>query len=115
MPVRGFLVKGCYDKYLNALSPHSKRHQLHQKGLASARGSENGNVRIFIDLRIENIHDRQRIVVTVDTQKNAVIVTHFKADKWVTACCSACQNVTLGALEQMLFKVYKRERGSVDL
>ena len=47
------------DKHLDTLTPHPQRHELHGKGLAAAARAENGDVGVFVDARIKDVHDNE--------------------------------------------------------
>ena len=48
-------------------------------------------------------------------QKDAVVVTHLKGGKGITACHAACQDVALGALKQLFLQRYQRQGGEQRL
>ena len=104
-------LQGSHDKYLYALAPHTQGHELHRKGLAGAAGPKNGNVGVFVDAGIENVHNDERIVVLVDAEKNAVVITHLIACKWIAAGSSRCQNITLRPLIELALQRNQRKRG----
>ena len=49
----------CNDEHLNPFAPHPQRHELHGKGLAAAARAENGDVGVFVDARIKDVHDNE--------------------------------------------------------
>lgn len=99
-----------HDEYLNPFSPHTKGHKLQQEGFAGSRCAENRNIGILINQGIENIHNGKGVVKFVDSQQNAVIIAHLKADKGITACNARCKRIPLGAGIQVLFQRYQRQR-----
>ena len=42
---------------MNPFAPHPQRHELHGKGLAAAARDENGDVGVFVDTRIKDVHN----------------------------------------------------------
>ena len=58
------------DIALDSAHSHPERKQLHGKGLARAGGAKQGHVRDFVDARIEQVNDAQRVVVPVDAEQD---------------------------------------------
>ena len=73
------------DKHLCSFPPHSECEQLHCEGFARSRGADNCHIRVFIDTRIEDIHDHETVVVLVHTQQYAVLVGHLIGGEGVAA------------------------------
>ena len=87
-----------------AFAPHTQGHELHRKGLAGAAGPKNGNVGVFVDAGIENVHNDERIVVLVDAEKNAVVITHLIACKWIAAGRTGGKDIALRPLVELAFQ-----------
>ena len=100
----------CDDEHLNPFAPHPQRHELHGKGLAAAARAENGDVGVFVDTRIKDVHDDKRIVVLVDTEQNAVVVTQLIRRERIAACCAQCQHVPLAAFKERFIQLHERKR-----
>ena len=98
------------DKHLNPFSPHPQRHELHSKGLAAAARAENGNVGVFVDTRIKDVHDDERIVMLVDAEQDAVVVTQLIRRERIAACCAQRQHVPLTALKERFIQLHERKR-----
>ena len=98
------------DEHLNALAPHPQRHELHGKGLAAAARAENGNVGVFVDTRIKDVHDDERIVMLVDAEQDAVVITQLIRRERVAACRAQCQHVPLAAFKERFIQLHERKR-----
>ena len=109
-PVKFVTFERCDDEHLNPFAPHPQRHELHGKGLAAAARAENGDVGVFVDTRIKDVHDDKRIVVLVDTEQNAVVVTQLIRRERIAACCAQCQHVPLAAFKERFIQLHERKR-----
>ena len=89
------------DEDLNSLAAHTQGHQLKRKGFSGSAGSENGNIGILVDAGIKDIHDDERIVVFIDTEKNTVVIAHLIAGEGIAAGSSRCQNIPLRPLIEL--------------
>ncbi len=98
------------DKHLNTLSPHPQRHELHGKGLSAAARAENGNVGVFVDTRIKDVHDDKRIVMLVDAEQDTVVVTQLIRRERIAACCAQCQHIPLAAFKERFIQLHERKR-----
>ena len=58
-------LDGSNDIALNAAHTHTQRQQPHGEGFSGATGAEQIQVGILVLLRIKQIDDAQRVVVTV--------------------------------------------------
>ena len=104
-------LNGSDDIALNAAHTHTQRQQLHGKGLACAAGAEQVQVGVFIFLRVKQIDDAQRIVMTIDSEQHAGIVRHLKGCEHIGRGRAAGQHIPLG----FLFKLSIRDRVRTDL
>ena len=64
----------CQDEALDAAHSHTQSQELKRKGFACATGADKVQVRVFVLLGIEQIHDTKRVIVTVDTKQDARII-----------------------------------------
>ena len=98
-----------------ALDPphaHAQRKQLERKGLAGAAGPKQVQVGVLIFLRIEQVHDAQRIVMPVNAQQYARVVRHLKTGKHIGGRRPTGQHVPLGLLFQGRGNLQKRHHGT---
>ena len=100
------------DEHLNPFAPHSQRHELHGKGLATAARAENGDVGVFVDAGIKDVHNDERIVVFVDTEQNAVVIAQLIRRERIAACRAQCQHIPFAALKERFIQLHKRKRRS---
>lgn len=98
------------DKHLDTLTPHPQRHELHGKGLAAAARAENGDVSVFVDTRIKDVHNDKRIVVLVDAEQNTVVVAQLIRCERIAACRAQCQHVPLAAFKERFIQLHERKR-----
>ena len=98
------------DEHLNPFSPHPQRHELHGKGLSAAARAENGNIGVFVDTRIKDVHDDERIVMLVDAEQDAVVVTQLIRRERIAACCAQRQHIPLAAFKERFVQLHKRKR-----
>ena len=98
------------DKHLDTLTPHPQRHELHGKGLAASARAENGNVGVFVDTRIKDVHDDERIVMLVDAEQDAVVITQLIRRERIAACCAQRQHIPLTAFKERFIQLYERKR-----
>ena len=98
------------DKHLDTLTPHPQRHELHGKGLAAAARAENGDVGVFVDARIKDVHDDERIVVFVDAEQDTVVVTQLIRRERIAACRAQRQHIPLTALKERSIQLHERKR-----
>ena len=103
------------DEHLNPFSPHPQRHELHGKGLAAAARAENGDVGVFVDARIKDVHDDKRIVVFVDAEQDTVVVTQLIRRERIAACCAQRQHIPLAAFKERFIQLHERKRRSERL
>ena len=94
-------LDGRQNVALNAAHPHPKRQKLHGEGLACARCAQQVQVGIFIDLCVEQIHDAQGVVVSVDAQQHAIVVRQLKAGEDIAGCGAAGQHIALRLFLQL--------------
>ena len=73
--------------------------KLHGKGLAAAACAENGDVGVFVDARIKDVHDDKRIVVFVDAEQDTVVVTQLIRRERIAACRAQRQHIPLAAFK----------------
>ena len=92
---------GGQDIALNTAHPHPKRQQLHGEGLACARCAQQVQVGIFVDLRVEQIHDAKRVVVSVDAEQDAVVVRQLEAGENIAGGGAAGQYIALSLFLQL--------------
>ena len=64
-------LDGSNGEALNTSHSHSESEKLKRKGLPCAARSDNIEIRILMLSGIKKVNHTQRIVVLVDTQKNA--------------------------------------------
>ena len=88
-------LDGRQNVALNAAHPHPKSQKLHGEGLACARCAQQVQVGIFIYLCVEQIHDAQGVVVSVDAQQHAIVVRQLKAGEDIAGCGAAGQHIAL--------------------
>ena len=100
----------CDDEHLNALTPHPQRHELHGKGLAAAARAEDGDVGVFVDTRIKDVHDDERIVVLVDAEQDAIVVAQLIRRERIAACRAQRQHIPLAALKERFVQLHERKR-----
>ena len=98
------------DEHLNPFSPHPQRHELHGKGLAAAARAENGDVGVFVDARIKDVHDDKRIVVFVDAEQDTVVVTQLIRRERIAACRAQRQHIPLTAFKERFIQLHERKR-----
>ena len=98
------------DEHLNPFSPHPQRHELHGKGLSAAARAENGNIGVFVDTRIKDVHDDERIVMLVDAEQDTVVVTQLIRRERIAACCAQRQHIPLAAFKERFVQLHKRKR-----
>ena len=98
------------DKHLDTLTPHPQRHELHGKGLAAAARAENGDVGVFVDARIKDVHDDKRIVVFVDAEQDTVVVTQLIRRERIAACRAQRQHIPLAAFKERFIQLHERKR-----
>ena len=98
------------DEHLNPFSPHPQRHELHSKGLAATARAKNGDVGVFVDARIKDVHDDKRIVVFVDAEQDTVVVTQLIRRERIAACRAQCQHVPLAAFKERFIQLHERKR-----
>ena len=98
------------DKHLDTLTPHPQRHELHGKGLSAAARAENGNVGVFVDTRIKDVHDDERIVMLVDAEQDAVVITQLIRRERIAACCAQRQHIPLAAFKERFIQLHERKR-----
>ena len=103
------------DEHLNPFSPHPQRHELHGKGLSAAARAENGDVGVFVDARIKDVHDDKRIVVFVDAEQDTVVVTQLIRRERIAACCAQRQHIPLAAFKERFIQLHERKRRSERL
>ena len=114
-PVKLVALQGSHDKYLYAFAPHTQGHELHRKGLAGSAGPKNGDIGILVDAGIENVHNDERIVVLVDAEKNAIVITHLIACKWIAAGRAGGKDIALRPLVELAFQRDQGQRGQKSL
>ena len=98
-----------HNKDLDALAPHPRGHKLHGKALACAAGAQNCYVGILVDSAVEDVHNDEGVVVLVDAQEDAVVITHLVAGKGIAACRSQGQHIALGAFKEAALQGDQRE------
>ncbi len=98
------------DKHLDTLTPHPQRHELHGKGLAAAARAENGDVGVFVDARIKDVHDDERIVMLVDAEQDTVVVTQLIRRERIAVCCAQRQHIPLTAFKERFIQLHERKR-----
>ena len=103
-------LERCDDEHLNPFSPHPKRHELHSKGLAAAARTENGDVGVFVDARIKDVHDDKRVVVFVDAEQDTVVVTQLIRRERIAACRAQRQHIPLAAFKERFIQLHERKR-----
>ena len=79
------------------------------KGLTGTAGAQDRHIGVLIDRGIENIHDNQRAVIFVDSQKNAIVIAHLKRGEGIAAGRTARQQVALAALIEPFLHRDQRE------
>ena len=100
------------DKHLDTLTPHPQRHELHGKSLAAAARAENGDVGVFVDARIKDVHDDKRIVVFVDAEQDTVVVTQLIRRERIAACRAQRQHIPLTAFKERFIQLHERKGGA---
>ena len=98
------------DEHLNPFATHPKRHELHGKGLAAAARAENGDVGVFVDTRIKDVHNDERIVVLVDAEQDAVVVTQLIRRERIAARRAQRQHIPLAAFKERFIQLHERKR-----
>ena len=98
------------DEHLDTLTPHPQRHELHSKGLAAAACAENGDVGVFVDTRIKDVHDDERVIVLVDAEQNTVVVAQLIRCERIAACCAQRQHIPLAAFKERFIQLHERKR-----
>ena len=98
-----------HNKDLDALAPHPGGHELHGKTLARAAGAQNRYVGVLVDPAIKDVHNDEGVVVLVDTQKDAVVITHLITGKGIAACRAQGQHVALGAFKKAVLQADQRQ------
>ena len=99
-PVELMALQRCHNKDLNALAPHPGGHELHGKALACTAGAQDRYVGVLVNPAVEDVHNDEGVVVLIDAQEDAVVITHLIAGKGVAACRSQGQYVALGAFKE---------------
>ena len=80
---------------MNASHSHTQSQKLQRKGFACATGADEVEVRVFIPLGIEKVHDTKRVIMTVDTEQNARIIRELIACEHIRRRCATGQHISL--------------------
>ena len=108
-PVELMALERGDNKDLDAPAPHPGGHQLHGEALAGAAGTQDGNIRVFVNAGVENIDDDQRVVVLVHPQQDAVVIAHLIADARIATGRPQGQDVPLRPLKEPVFQRHQGE------
>ena len=58
---------------------------------------------------IEDIHDDQAVVMLINTEQDAILVTHLKRGEGIATGRRGCQHIALAGLEQLLIQLTERK------
>ena len=105
-------LDGGNDIALDAAHSHTQGQQLQREGLTGTGGTAHGQVRILIDLRIEEVNDAKRVIVPVHTQQDTGIIRHFEAGEHIGGSSTAGQHIALCLLEKLWADLQKRHNRS---
>ena len=100
-PFEFMTLDGGDNITLNTAHSHTQGQKLERKGLTGAAGAAHGQVCVFVDLRIKEVNNAQRIVMPVDAQKHTGIVRHLETGEHICGRCAAGQDIPLGLLLQL--------------
>ena len=63
----------------------------------------------FVNPAIEDIHDDQAVVMLINTEQDAILVTHLKRGEGIATGRRGCQHIALAGLEQLLIQLTERK------
>ena len=98
----------CQDEALDAAHSHTQSQELKRKGFACATGADKVEIRIFVLLGIEEIHDTQRVIMTVDAEQDTRIIRKLIARKHIGRSRATGQHVSLCLLFKRWRNLQKR-------
>ena len=90
----------------------TNRFRCTSKGLSAAARAENGNVGVFVDTRIKDVHDDERVIVLVDAEQDAVVITQLIRRERIAACCAQRQHIPLTAFKERFIQLHERKGGA---
>lgn len=99
----------CYDEDLGTFPTHAESYQLERKGFAGTAGSQKNHIGVFIYAAIEDINYDQAVVMLVDSEQDAVLITHLKRGEGIATGRRGCQHIALAGLEQLLIQLTERK------
>ena len=99
----------CYDEDLGTFPTHAESYQLEREGLTCAACSKKYHIGVFVNPAIENIHDDQAVVMLINTEQDAILVTHLKRGEGIATGRRGCQHIALVGLEQLLIQLTERK------
>ena len=99
----------CYDEDLGTFPAHAESYQLERKGFAGTAGSQKNHIGVFIYAAIEDINYDQAVVMLVDSEQDAVLITHLKRGEGIATGRRGCQHIALAGLEQLLIQLTERK------
>ncbi len=97
------------NEYLRAFTPHAQSDQLERKGLAGTAGSQKNHIGVFIYAAVEDINYDQAVVMLVDSEQDAILITHLKRGEGIATGRRGCQHIALASLEQLLIQLTERK------
>ena len=97
------------NEYLRAFTPHAQSDQLEREGLTCAACSKKYHIGVFVNPAIEDIHDDQAVVMLINTEQDAILVTHLKRGEGIATGRRGCQHIALAGLEQLLIQLTERK------
>ena len=67
-------LDGCHNVTLNTAHSHTQGKKLQRECFAGATGTDKVQISVFVFLGIEQVHNAQRVIMTVDTEQYAGII-----------------------------------------
>ena len=99
----------CYDEDLGTFPSHAESYQLERKGFAGTAGSQKNHIGVFIYAAIEDINYDQAVVMLVDSEQDAVLITHLKRGERITTGSRRGKHISLARLKELFIQATKRE------
>ena len=73
-PAELVALDGCHNVTLNTAHSHTQGKKLQRECFAGATGTDEVQVGVFIFLGVEQVHNAQRVIMTVDAEQHAGII-----------------------------------------
>ena len=82
---------------------------MERKGFAGTAGSQKNHIGVFIYAAIEDINYDQAVVMLVDSEQDAVLITHLKRGERITTGSRRGKHISLARLKELFIQATKRE------